>query len=89
MSVDQYNVANAAPQPPRTNPPPSEATMETELKRIRLILTAILIVLLLNTSFPLSGALAGDATKIENSRFEPLYVEVVNGASKKIPVTIE
>jgi hypothetical protein len=63
--------------------------METELKRIRVILTGILILLVLNTVFPLGGAAAGDATKIQNSRFEPLYVEVVNGASKTIPVTIK
>lgn len=63
--------------------------MEIELKRIRILLTGILIVLLVKTVFPLSGAAAGDATKIENGRYDPLFVEVVNGTSKKIPVTFD
>jgi hypothetical protein len=63
--------------------------MQTELKRIRQLLTGILIVLLLRTVFPLTGATAGDGIKVETSKYKPLHVEVVNSSSNKIPVTIK
>ena len=79
---------NAETSPPKESKPP-EPPLETELKRIRILLTGILIVLLLKAVFPLGGAVAGDATKIDNGRYSPLYVEVVNGKANRIPVVVD